>query len=213
MKYSGNAKYIVSLSAIVVVGVLDRMESFLDSINRDILPRDKVTRTATEETDPLAKSLQLLLRSKNNLILIDAAQMLLRDIGLTVVPCRELPMLDRIIKIEDQEVQIALKVVGDINDLAKEWEHLDHNDGCIPCEEGRMRLLLIVNADDGGAMTTEQFSGKIPAHISKFLAERHTVAMTTQTLAQLYRLCKEMQQDPKRVMSRISHHSGGVFQL
>lgn len=213
IKYSGNAKYIISLSSIAVVGILDRMESFLDSINRDVLPRDRVARAAVEKTDPLTNGLQLLLRSKNHLILIDAAQLLLRDIGLTVIPCREFPMLDRIVKVDDQEMQFALKIVNDSNDLTREWEHLDHTDGFIENEGGRLRLLLVANTGEEEPLPSDQHAGKIPVHINKFLVERHTVAITTQTLAQIYQMCKEMQQDPKRVMGRIYHHPGGVFQL
>ncbi|MDH3392938.1 MAG: hypothetical protein OEL66_02950, partial [Desulfobulbaceae bacterium] len=99
------------------------------------------------------------------------------------------------------------------SDLVKEWEHLDPNNGCIESEGGRLRMLLVVNTGEDGPLQTEQQAGKIPVHITKFLAERHTVAITTQTLAQLYQLCKDMKQDPKRVMGRIYNHSGGIFQL
>lgn len=210
IKYSGNAKYIISLSSIAVVGILDKMESFLDSINRDVFPREKA---APEKSDPLAKALHLLLRSKNNLMLVDAAQALLRDLGLIVVPCLEFPMLDRIVKVDDQVMQIAIKVVADIDGLLREWEHLDHADGFINSEGVRLRLLLIVSAGAEQSQTMNIEAEKLPVHVGKFLADRHTVAITTQTLAQIYQLCKDTHQDPKRVFGRIYHHPGGIFQL
>jgi len=213
LKYAGPAKNIVALSSIIVVILLDRMESFFDRANADLLAREKARQPAADQKGQAEKNLEILRHGKNNLMVADAVQALLRDLGLAVTPCGEYPMLDRIVKVEEQTMHMAMKVVGDLDDLTREWEHLDPADGFIKGEGGQLRLLLIVNAAATHSQSGDQEFDKIPNQTGKFLAARHTVAITTQTVAQIYRLCKEMHQNPKRVFGRIYHHPGGLFQL
>jgi len=153
------------------------------------------------------------LYSKNNLILIDAVQALLREIGLAVAPCPEYSEVDRVLKLEDSLPQFGVKIVGDLGELGREWEHLDPADGFIKGDGGPLRLLLIANNGAGASPQGRLEFEKIPSRTVKFLADRHTVAITTQTLARIHQLCSEMRQDPKRIFSRIYSHPGGVFQL
>jgi len=214
LKYSGNAKYIVSLSSIFVVVVLDKMDNFFGSSISDEPAGKKKKLASNKEADQSEKSLKILLNSKNHLMLVDAVQALFRDIGLAVVPCLEHPMVDRIVKLDEQGTQIAVKVVSDVDGLTKEWDHLDPDSGFIIGEGGKLRLMLIINTSTGDQASSEgpEFE-KIPAHIISFLTKHHTVAITTQTLAQIYHLCKEMHQDPNKVLGRIYQHSGGVFKI
>ena len=212
MKFSGNAKSIVSLSAIVVVIILDRMESFLDITNSKLLAAKQGKQGAEKKTDQSEKNLKVLLNSKNHPMLVDAVQALLRDIGLTVGPCRDHSFVDRVIKIEDQGMLIGVKVVNDLATLVADWENLGMAEGFIDGEDGRMRLLLVHPAGEQ-SQNPDQQSEKVPAHILKFITERHTIAVTTKTMARIYHLCKDMNQDSKRIFGRIYHHPGGFYQM
>ncbi len=147
-------------------------------------------------------------------MLIDAVQAVLREIGLKIVPCPEYSMVDRLLRLEDQVRQVGLKMLADAGALTKEWEHLERTDGgFIKGDGGELRLLLVVNngvtpSGPGGAEFV-----KIPMHLERFLADRHTVAITTQTLGRIYQLCKDTGQDPQRIFNRIYKHPGGFFYL
>lgn len=212
LKYPDRYKNIVALSSVVVVGILDRMESFFEK-KKETLARERIRQTVADEADHSQKVLDALVRTKNSLMLLDAVQALLRELGLPVAPCPAHAAVDRVVSLEEPPLQMGIKVVGDVGDLNKEWEQLDHADGFIKGEGGQLRLLLIVQNGTGQPHSGDQEFAKIPNQAAKLLAEGHTVAITTQTLAQIFRLCKETDQGAKRIFDRIYHHPGGLFSL
>ena len=212
MKYTGNAKYIISLSSIVVVGIMDRMDSFLERNDSDAKVGGNVLPPEIQKSELLDNALKILLGNKNHQMLVDALQVLLRDVGLVIVPCLEHSLIDRIVRIEEQSIQIALKVVNDLEGLIADWDNLAPSEGFISGESGRLRLLIVYPGSEQGR-GDDQHSEKAPAHIVKFLTERHTAAITTKNMAKIYQLCKDNHQDPQRVFARIYQHSGGFFQV
>ena len=212
LKYPDRYKNIVALSSVVVVGILDQLESYFEK-KKEAQARERIRQAVADEADHSQKVLDALVRTKNSLMLTDAVQAFFRELGLPVAPCPAYAAVDRMVSLGEPAMQFGVKVIGEAGDLGKEWEQLDPADGFVKGESGQLRLLLVVQNGIEHPQPGDQQFEKISSQAAKLLVDRHTVAVTTQTLAQVYRLCKEMGQDPKKIFARIYHHPGGLFSV
>lgn len=212
MTYTGNAKYILSISAIIVVGIIDRVDSFFyhKRVKKTHIINEK--QVSANKTDPSKQSLKILLQSKNEHMLVDALQILLRDIGLTVVPWLEHSLIDRIIHINEQ-IKIAMLVSSDLNSLTKDLDSIENINGYIHDKKRKLRLLLVVKLDNESSDTTGFELERLPAYTAKYLAAHNIVAVTTKTMGEIFELSKKGQLDPSLVFGKIYQSKSGLFHL
>jgi len=212
VKYTGHERFLVSLACLVIAFVVGKMETGLKEHDEKGQPPG-VARGRAQEARTTSQAVDWLLKSKNVLLLTDAVQCLLQDLGLVVSPSPANPSVGRIVTIPGMEVTWGLIILRDVEDLREDWEEWEGIATFDKGKEGKQRPLIIcsnaVATTPGGQQKYTTFS----ATTKKLLSTKGVVAMTTLTLCKIYLLCKKKGVDIKKIFQPIETHGGGIFQV
>jgi hypothetical protein len=210
-EYSGNQRLLVILICLVSMFVAGKVEtSFIES---DKQKKDQIDDVSNKkETKTTSQALDCLLNCKNVLLLTDAIQHLLRDLGLAVTPYPDNPAINRLVRIPGMQVTYGLKILGDMEEIEENWYKWKELDGFDLGKGGKRRLLIICSNCIEETENRPQKYKKFSVNTQKILSSKQVVAMTTLTLYKIYMLCKKKKADIKRIFHPIQHYPGGVFQ-
>jgi len=209
VKYTGHERFLVSLACLMIAFVVGKVETGLKEPDKKGQPapgRPNVAKTTSQALD-------WLLKSKNVLLLTDAVQCLLQDLGLVVSPSPANPSVDRIVRIPGMEVKWGLIILGDVDDLREDWDEWEGIAAFEKGKTGKQRPLIIcsnsVKTTAGGQQKYTSFSRPT----TRLLSQKGVVAMTTLTLCKIYLLCKKKGVDIETIFLPIETHGGGVYQV
>jgi len=212
LSHSGSQRLLVSLGCLVGMFVIGKVETGVTE--RSKLEEGKSGDMGKkDETKTASQALDCLVKSKNVLLLTDAIQYLMRDLGLAVLPSLDHPAIDRLVKIPGTEVAFGLKILSDVTELKEDWDRWEELASFDLGKGGKRRLLIIGSSSIKEPGEGEQRYRNFSADARNILSARHVVAMTTLTLYKIYLLCKKKKVEIKRIFHPIQHHPGGVFQL
>lgn len=212
LQFSGNQRLIVPLSCLAGMFVVGKVETrFSERSKQENDQSDDASNK--DETKTTLQALDLLLKSKNVLLLTDAIQHLLRDLGLVVSPSPDNPVIDRLVRIPGMEMTCGLKIISDVAELSENWNKWNKLDRFDLGKGGKQRLLIIGSNCVEEAGDSPKKYKNFSANTQKILSARHVVAITTLTLYKIYMLCKKKKVDIKKIFHPIQQHPGGVFQL
>jgi len=212
MKYSGSQRLLVSLACLVGMFVVGKVEtSFTEPSKRENGQSDDMSKKDDAKTT--SQVLNCLLKSKNVLLLTDAIQSLLQDLGLLVSLSPDQPAIDRLVRIPGMQVTCGLKIISDVAELNENWDKWEELSSFDMGKGGERRLLIIGSNCIKEAGDSQQRYRKFSVNTQKLLSARQVVAMTTLTLYKIYLLCKKKKVGIKAIFHTIQHHPGGVFQL
>ena len=210
VNYSGTQRIVVSLTCLITVLLIGRVEASLTERHESVIDTERGTNDTIHTT---SQALSCLLKSKNVLLLTDAIQHLLRDMGLAVSPSPDHPSIDRLVILPHTQFTCGMKIVSDVEELNENWNTWEELSGFDHGKGGKQRLLLIGgnsihgNGDHRGNYTTFSLTTQ------ELLFARKVVAMTTLTLGKIYLACKKKKLDIRAIFHAIQHHPGGVFQI
>jgi hypothetical protein len=212
VKYGGHERFIASLGCLVVAFMVGKVESGLkkhgeegESSSHGFGRRQEAKNTA--------QALEWLLKSKNVLLLTDAVQCLLKDLGLVVSPSPPEVSVDRMVKIPGTEVTWGLIILGDVDDVTEDWDQWEGIAAFDKGKGGSQRPLLICGNSVATKVGGQQKYKGFPGSARRLLSKKGVVAMTTLTLCKIYLMCKRKGVDIKKVFQPIATHGGGVFQI
>jgi hypothetical protein len=208
---SSNQHLLVSLACLVAVFVVGKLKTTFAEASDKENQRDDGTKE--DKTKTTGQALDWLLKSKNLLLLTDAIQCLLQDLGLAVSPCPDHPGVDRLIRIPGGEVTWGLKILGDVTALDHNWDQWEELASFDLGKGGKRRLLIVASNGIKAKGDRQQTYRNYSVNVQKLLSAKRVVAMTTLTLGKIYLLCKKKNADIKTIFDPIEHHPGGVFQL
>lgn len=210
--YSGNQRWLVSLVSLVTAFVVGKVETgFTERRKQNNGHHDDMTKK--NETETTSQALDWLLKSKNVLLLTDAIQYLLQDLGILVSPSPDHAAIDRMVTIPGMQVTWGVKIISDIGDLNEDsdlWEELARFD---LGRDGKRRLLIIASNSIKESGDPQQKYRNFSVNTHELLSSTRVVAMTTLTLCKIYLLCKKKNKDLQILLHPIQHYPGGVFQL
>ncbi len=210
-QYTGNQQKIIPFLCLVAVYGLGKLQNSED--NKPSKPQiNKVDKKKNIETDVVADNLNYLLKSKNHLIVTDAIQYLLHDLGLLVSKVPQNKVFSRQIQSKSDDTPVALIVLLDIAKLNTrwiEWESIAQ----YASEQGEGYRTLVIWSNCFEAEAGKMKFHPFPASTKKILASKNIVAMDTYTFYSLYNLCKTGRLDIQKVMDKIHNHPGGVITL
>jgi hypothetical protein len=212
LKYTGNQRLLVSLSCLVAVFLVGKVEAMLQGNHRTKTPhaaeaeKKRETRTASQAID-------WLLKSKNILLLTDAIQYLLHDLGMIVSPCPDNRAVDRLVRIPGMETTWGITILGDVGEVTPDWDELEDLAAFDKGKAGKRRALVIASnclkEDAEGKLKYINYS----AEGQEALYAKHVVAVTTLTMCKIYLLSKKKGVDVKSIFGWMEATPGGVFQL
>ncbi|MDH5525174.1 MAG: hypothetical protein OEY01_14455 [Desulfobulbaceae bacterium] len=213
LKFVGNLQYGVALLSLVSIWGVDKFEVIIDKKQKKAVTEKKAAEQAAASREKANKQVAHALRNKNVIMLTDTIEGLLWDLGFSVSSSIKYRLLDRIIEGEGLRGKLGLKIIGDVDGSIAELTQL-----AISCEEAgaaqdKLRILLIANNSGGLSPENGQEYKNFPGQVRNLLSQEKIIGITTQTLHELYRMCKDMNQDPNKLFSRIYQHPGGVFRL
>jgi len=202
---------LVSLACLVAVFVVGKLKtSFAGAIHKENQVHDR----SQEDTKKTAvQAVDWLLKSKNLLLLADAIQWLLQDLGVVVSPCPDHPAVDRLIRIPGGEVTWGLKILSDVTVLDHHWDQWEPLASFEGGKRKKRRLLIVASNGIRAKGDDHQKYRNYSLHVQNLLAAKQVVAMTTLTLGKIYLLCKKKDGDIKTLFDPLEHHPGGVFQV
>ena len=214
LNYSGNQRLLVSFACLVGVFLVDRLEIGSEEQSGEEEETDQADDLGeTDDEEKIAQALDCLLKRKNVLLLTDAINYLMQDLGLTVSPSPDRPDIDRLVKLPDMEVTFGLKIVGDVGDLDKNWNKLEELVSFDMGKGGKQRLLIIGSNYEKEARDKDKEYKNFSANTKELLSASKVLAMTTLTLHKIYRVCKLKKPALQKIFQSIQQHPGGVIQL
>ena len=212
LKYTGNLRLFVPFVCLVTVLVAGKVETSLtDRSSKE--DRQRNDRRKEDKKKTTFQLLERLLKSKNVLLLTDAINYLMQDLGMAVSPSPDHPSIDRLVRIPDMQVTFGLKILSDVEELTENWDKWKELTN-FDLGKGRSQRLLIIgsNCIKGPGYGRQRYKS-FSVNTRKLLSARQVVAMTTLTLYKIYLLCKRKKLDLKTIFHLIKYHPGGVFQL
>ena len=212
IKYATPNKFIVSLSCLALVVILDKLELVVGN-NTEPTELTKKPKPDAAPPEKQKQQLDLILHSKNVTLLNDIIQRMFRDLGLSITPCPENRGVDRVLNLTGGTTHLGIKIISDVDQPSDEWEQWEKFNEFEHADGQNHRLLIIANNAATEPQETGQEYKDFPVHVRKLLTEKKIIAMTTQTLYSLYQMCKEMNQNPEKIFNRIYQHPGGVFRV
>jgi hypothetical protein len=212
LKYSGNQRLLVSLACLVSMFAVGKVETTVRERSNQETGQGKDMRKK-DETEATSEALDCLLKSKNVLLLADASQCLLQDLGLSVSPSLHDPAIDRLVTIPGMQMTWGLKILSDVTELKDNWDKWEELTPFDLGKGGKRRLVIIGSNCIKEAADRQKRYKNFSANAQKLLSAWQVVAMTTLTLCKIYLFCKKKKLDIKTIFYRIQHHPGGVFQL
>lgn len=211
--YNGNLKNYLPLASLLLIFGLDKFEGAVArSQEKAAVEKNVEKQVATSQAKDRNKVAHAL-RNKNVLMLTDTIEGLLWKLGFSVATSFKHKLLDRVFELEGQKGQIGLKIVGDMDESTTALEQLAEISESPDADKERLRILLVVNNAGDLSQDRGQEYKRFSSQTKKLLADKKIIAMTTQTLHELYRLCTERNQDPNKIFGRVYQHPGGVFRL
>ena len=214
LNYSGNQRLLVSFACLVGVFLVDRLEIGSEEQSGEEEETDQADDLGeTDDEEKIAQALDCLLKRKNVLLLTDAINYLMQDLGLTVSPSPDRPDIDRLVKLPDMEVTFGLKIVGDVGDLDKNWNKLEELVSFDMGKGGKQRLLIIGSNYEKEARDKDKEYKNFSANTKELLSASKVLAMTTLTLHKIYRVCKLKKPALQKIFQSIQQHPGGVIHL
>ena len=213
LNYDENLKNYVPLASLVLIWGLDKFEGRVTSSKKEAAGVNKNSQQSATDNAKSRTQLAHALLNKNLLMITDTIEGLFWDLGISVSASFKYKLLDRVFELEGQQGQVGLKIVGDVDEITANVEQLVEICESPDAEKERLRILLIVN--NAGELSKErgQQYKNISSQVKSMLVDKKIIAITTQTLHEVYRLCTEKKQNPNRIFSLIHQHPGGVFRL
>jgi hypothetical protein len=214
LNYSGNQRLLISFVCLVGVFLVDRLEIGSEEQSDEEGETDQVHGLGeTDDEEKIAQALDCLLKRKNVLLLTDAINYLMQDLGLTVSPSPDRPDIDRLVKLPGKEVTFGLKIVGDIGDLDQNWDMLEELVSFDMGRGGKQRLLIIGSNYEKEARDKDKAYKNFSANTKELLSAREVIAMTTLTLHKIYLACKLKKPALEKIFQSIQQHPGGVIRI
>jgi hypothetical protein len=212
LKYGGNQRLLVSLSCLVAVFLVGKVETMIKEDRK--AESDSGREEEKEgETKTASQAIDWLLKSKNVLLLTDAIQYLLHDLGLVVSPSPDNRAIDRLVRIPGMETTWGVTILGDVGEVNESWDKLEDLARFDEGKAGRRRSLVVgSNCMTGGGEGKQKY-GNYAARAHELLYTRKVVAMTTLSLCKVYLLSKKKGVDIKTIFGWVEECPGGVFQL
>jgi len=208
--YHGSQRFYVALPCLVAAFLFDKL-----AFNRTDPDEDEKIQDTDSPIDSkkegIIEALKVLLKNKNPLVLADAVNHLLQDLGISVMPVPDSPSIDRIIQVPGINAKFGLVVVDDVSNLNREWKKWDSVADFDFGEGGEQRLLIIAGNGATDRDETNSKFEKFSTDTQRLLSARHLVAMTTRSFGQIYKACKRKKASPKQIFRLIQQHPGGVF--
>ena len=211
-KYTGNQRWLVSLACLATAFLIGKVETDVAE-RRKQESRPKEDTGKKDEKKTISQAVDWLLKSKNVVLLTDAIQHLLHDLGVVVSPSPDNPAIERLISIPGDRMTWGLTILGDVSELNENWEDWEALEGFDQGRGGKRRVLIICNNAVENAGGGKQKFRHFSADAQALLSDRQIVAMTTLTLCKIYLSCKKREADIKTVFDAMGAHPGGVFQL
>lgn len=212
MNCSENLRLLLSLSCLLVVFVIGRVENSLTERSKQ--ENDKSNNLSKkDEIKTISQALEYSLKSKNVLLLTDAIQYLLRDIGLAVSPSKDHPAIDRQVIIPGIQLTCGMKILSDVAELNENWDKWEKLSGFDQGKGGKQRLLLIGSNRIKEPVDRKKKYRNFSVNAQELLFARKVVAMTTRTFCKIYLSCKKKKLDIRTIFFSIKQHPGGVFQI
>ncbi len=214
LNYSGNQRLLVSFACLVGVLLVGKLETSSAEQSDEEKAIDQADDLGEkDDEDKIAQALDCLLKRKNVLLLTDAINYLMQDLGLTVSPSIDQPDIDRLVKIPGMHVTFGLKIVSDVGELDQNWDKLEKLVSFDMGKGGKQRLLIIGSNYEKEARDNDQQYTNFSANTKELLSASKVIAMTTLTLHKIYLVCKQKKPALEKIFHSIQQHPGGVIQL
>jgi hypothetical protein len=212
VKYDGNERFLVSLACLVTAFLVGKVETRLGEHRKKAIDQahDLGKKAEVKST---SQALDWLLKSKNVLLVTDAIQCLLKDLGLVVAPSSGNRAVDRVLKIPGMEVTWGITILGHVEDLKENWDKWEEIAAFDQGTQGKRRSLIICSNCITEADSGQQKYRNFPTNTQELLSAKQVVAMTTLTFCKMYLLCKKKGVEINRIFHAIGELPGGVFQV
>lgn len=207
VKLSGMLQLTIPFFLLATIFILDKLETDVSEDEQEEAGKTRLKPLTTKE------KLEILLRSKNRIALLETIDDLLSDMKIGVAPATGHHNVDRLLTVTTLPVSFGLRVISDVGQLGKDWHYWDDMASFGKGSKGSKRSLLIVSNWVEPRRKSQPKYGNFTDNAVKILRDRQIVAMSTLTFYKIYRLSMEKRRDPARFFELIRQHQGGVFQL
>lgn len=209
--FSGSQQKFIALFCLLAAYGLERLNA--KTVTKvDVKSNVKTSKEEVKGKDAVVDNLNCLLKSRNPLVIADAVQYLLHDLGLLVAKAPPNQVISRFIKSSGRDGSIGLFILLDASELKEDWNKWEAITQFKKKQGLRYSTMILWSnciETEAGKMKFRNF----PTGTKKVLANKNVVALSTYTFYLLYSMCKTGKLDIHETWGRIINHPGGVVTL
>jgi hypothetical protein len=171
----------------------------------------KIEKDSLPKKDKDSLTINSLLLPKNELILIDAVHLILKDLGLKVSPGVNYHFVDRVINIPDGEESFGVEIMMSGNEAEKNHPKFSRALEFEKEKKRKEKTLIIASTHTRLPISERDKVDDTSKELEDFLIQHHISLITTYRLYEVWQKAKEGKNNIIGIFQNLYSHPGGVF--
>jgi hypothetical protein len=171
----------------------------------------KTEKDSLSQKDQDSLTIDSLLRPKNELILIDAVHLILKELGLKVSPGVNYHFVDRVINIPDGEESFGVEIMMSGNEAEKNHPKFGRALEFEKEKKKKEKTLIIASTHTRLPISERDRVDDTSKELEDFLIQHHISLITTYHLYEVWQKAKEGKNNIIGIFQNLYSHPGGIF--
>jgi hypothetical protein len=221
LHYSDEAKLLVPLVCLFFMFLVGRLEKAMaeKKTDRDSLQKLEIDRAKAKHKelaglkDQDFLTIESLLWPKNELLLIDAVQFILRDLGFKVSTGINYHSVDRILKIPNTEKAFGLEILMSEGEAENNHPKLRRALEFEKEKKEHEKTLIVASTHTHLSLSERGHAKDASEGLVHFLTSHRLSLISAYSLYELWKKTKGGENDVTEVFEKLHSHPGGIFDL
>ena len=217
LNFSGDVRLFIPLGCLMsmfIVGRFDRARYEKKEARKTFL-KTEIERIARKDPDQVKErdffTVNSLLWPKGELVLIDAVQSVLKDMGLRVAAGGKYKWVDRIAGIPNSDMIFGVEILMNDREIKKDHPKIERALQFEKEKKGNEKTVIIASMHIHEPLSERERLNKISIELHDFLSGFQITLMTAYTLYQLWQRSKAGEIEIPKVLLDLFSHPGGIF--
>jgi hypothetical protein len=212
IKFPDNVKFYIILVCLIFMLVISWVDKGKKSaISQKASRSEKDVSLEKEQAMVEKQATEALLRPKNELILIDAVHLILKDLGLKVSTGINYHFVDRIVNIPDREESFGVEIMMSGNEAEKNHPKFGRALEFEKEKKKKEKTLIIASTHTHLPVSERGKVDDTSEELEDFLIRHNISLITTYSLYEVWRKAKEGKNNIIGIFQNLYSHPGGIF--
>jgi hypothetical protein len=212
LKYPDMGKLYVPLGCLLAMFFVGKLERSLKRKEEGEESAEKEHEASEKRRDEF-DTVKYILWGKNELMLVDAVQSVLKDLGLQVTKTPKYSTIDRIVKIPGSHMSFGMQVIGSEREVTGDNSKFNQALQFEREKQNGEKTVIIANAHHNISLAERDKREDFSKEALMRMEPTKVVSLNTFTLYKVWALCKYKGKDVKDILKLLFNHPGGLFRI